>query len=50
MSEQEKNLMCLKINGALKLLEKVDLDKSTNNRKLDAAMSLLYDIKKYCNL
>jgi len=50
MSEQEKNLMCLKINGALKLLEKVDLNESNNNRKLDAAISLLYDIKKYCNL
>lgn len=50
MLEQERNLMCLKINSALKLLEKVDLDKSTNNRRLDAAISLLYDIKKYCNL
>lgn len=50
MTDHERNLMCLKINGALKLLEKVDLNKSTNNRKLDAAISLLYDIKKYCNL
>lgn len=50
MKDHERNLVCLKINSALKLLEDVDIDKSTNNRKLDGAISLLYDIKKYCKL
>ena len=50
MTNQERNIMCLKIDSALKLLEKVDLYKNSNNRKLDAAISLLYDVKKYCKI
>jgi len=50
MEEHVKNLVCLKVNHAIDMLNEIDIHPGTDSRKLDTAIILLNEVKKYCKL